>query len=489
MNKLIYLVFILTLIFSCRLNTKDDKTNDEETILLSFYTYKNRKLYYPHDGGPARLQIKKMLNEQGLDIDYNNRYFSTDDYWLILEQDLISRTGPMGFSLFRNQLKDFVDLDLILPLNDYFDDLAPYLKWAKPEDLLAFTYEGKLYGLPRICRPESINGPLTGGWFIRDDWLETLGLDYPTTLEELEEVLRLFTEADPDKNGLNDTYGMEVSSDFSMIWGAFGLPYVNEEKAWLFQGGEFSHISVEPDAIEVLKLLRKWYRLGYISPNSFNISSDDISINEKVGIGSGDIWKFNPFLDHISFIDEYIKFSLLPPVMGPEGVGAYPVLNEVDRALALSSQMSEKEIHAMIDFLLWTIDDSEKGGFMTVNYGIEGENYSYDPEENRIIQLKSRLRDTISEGYSLPIRFIPIIDRRWVQNDKILNEIATLNVPQNHISPDVLPSTYRMTLEGHLIIEDLWKRTYVGIIMGALPLSAWDDYIKIYNSTIFFYEK
>ena len=46
---------------------------------------------------------------------------------------------------------------------------------------------------------------------IRQDWLDNLGLDMPETFEEFKEVMRAFTEDDPDGNGVDDTYGF-VSS-------------------------------------------------------------------------------------------------------------------------------------------------------------------------------------------------------------------------------------------------------------------------------------
>ena len=40
---------------------------------------------------------------------------------------------------------------------------------------------------------------------IRQDWLDKLGLKAPTTIDEFEEVIRAFTEDDPDGNGQKDT--------------------------------------------------------------------------------------------------------------------------------------------------------------------------------------------------------------------------------------------------------------------------------------------
>lgn len=43
---------------------------------------------------------------------------------------------------------------------------------------------------------------------IRQDWLENLGLEMPTSLDELYDVLYAFTYNDPDGNGVDDTYGI-----------------------------------------------------------------------------------------------------------------------------------------------------------------------------------------------------------------------------------------------------------------------------------------
>ena len=55
--------------------------------------------------------------------------------------------------------------------------------------------------------------------WIRQDWLDNLKLEVPTTIDELEEVMRAFTEDDPDGNGQDDTYGLGGDGyDFRSFW-------------------------------------------------------------------------------------------------------------------------------------------------------------------------------------------------------------------------------------------------------------------------------
>lgn len=68
----------------------------------------------------------------------------------------------------------------------------------------ALKIEDKLYGFS----PARGNGCIT---YLRQDWLTNLGLTVPTNYNEYMEVLRAFTEDDPDGNGIKDTYGVTAS--------------------------------------------------------------------------------------------------------------------------------------------------------------------------------------------------------------------------------------------------------------------------------------
>ena len=49
------------------------------------------------------------------------------------------------------------------------------------------------------------------GGIIRTDWLKNLGMEMPTTIDELHDILYAFTYNDPDQNGANDTIEVSMS--------------------------------------------------------------------------------------------------------------------------------------------------------------------------------------------------------------------------------------------------------------------------------------
>jgi ABC-type glycerol-3-phosphate transport system substrate-binding protein len=65
-------------------------------------------------------------------------------------------------------------------------------------------------------------------YYVRQDWLDKLGLKVPNTYDEMIEVMRKFTFDDPDGNGKKDTYGMSAAGNGNSI--SYDFP------DWLKQG-------------------------------------------------------------------------------------------------------------------------------------------------------------------------------------------------------------------------------------------------------------
>jgi len=108
-----------------------------------------------------------------------------------------------------------------------FWEIGPYLKdypnLAKAnKDILASTsINGKNYGIYR-GRTYARNGIV-----YRKDWLANVGLQEPKTIDEFYNMLKAFTNNDPDKNGKNDTYGLAACKSnmvFGMMLPWFGAP-------------------------------------------------------------------------------------------------------------------------------------------------------------------------------------------------------------------------------------------------------------------------
>lgn len=103
-----------------------------------------------------------------------------------------------------------VDSGKVMDIDEAFDKYASQrlkdLYAQYPEIWNTVTYDGKHYGLPTF----NANSSFSVLW-IRQDWLDTLGLQAPKTIADMEAVMDAFVNRDPDGNGIKDTLGLSLS--------------------------------------------------------------------------------------------------------------------------------------------------------------------------------------------------------------------------------------------------------------------------------------
>lgn len=98
-----------------------------------------------------------------------------------------------------------------MPLEDLINESSTTYKKLLEEypglKKLTTAPDGHIYQIGRV------NGlQPNDALFIRADWLKALNLPVPRTIEELFETAKAFTTQDPDGNGVDDTYGISLSS-------------------------------------------------------------------------------------------------------------------------------------------------------------------------------------------------------------------------------------------------------------------------------------
>lgn len=122
-------------------------------------------------------------------------------------------TLPDAATVYSNQaVKSLLENNSILdltPYREYFGNYlsASYSSFENDSCLAEVSSGGKLGALPSTAI-----GYQHEVLWIRKDWLEVVGLDVPTTLDEVINVAKAFVSQDPDQNGKDDTFGIPFSS-------------------------------------------------------------------------------------------------------------------------------------------------------------------------------------------------------------------------------------------------------------------------------------
>lgn len=220
-----------------------------------------------------------------------------------LSTAIMSGDYPDIFDSTGSEYKNYVDSGVVADITEAYEkyaseELKKYMNFDGGMALESLYVDGRLYGLPKVGDPYSSVHVM----WIRQDWLDRLGMKVPETMEELKEVAHAFTYDDPDGNGKNDTYGLALdginvindsvgnTEPFFRAYGAYlgkdGLTWLEDENGDIIWGG-----ANKEGMKAALQLLQDMYKDGTLAKDF--VTMDQQSVFNEAGAGHCGIW-FGP---------------------------------------------------------------------------------------------------------------------------------------------------------------------------------------------------
>lgn len=278
-------------------------------------------------------------------------------------------------------------------LDDYIADpeLMPNYN-AIPEDDKAIMEtaqtmaDGHTYSLSRY-EPETWN--LTPNrTFINRAWLDRLGLEMPTTTEELKDVLIAFRDGDPNGNGIRDEIGI-----YGWQAGTYGQNIIASlMNAFEFWNGGFQNggLALDDDGETViapftqdgwregLRYMNDLYNEGVLSASTFTDSDTQYraTLNEDVNCvgltSSGSLSSWPDAANNANFLE----MELMEPVAGPDGTQYTPYTEYSPGQVAFIFEGTDK-MDLAIRFLDAFYDHDTS---LAARFGEEGVDWTRDPE-------------------------------------------------------------------------------------------------------------
>ena len=201
------------------------------------------------------------------------------------------------------QYRALLKYDMIQPLDQYFEDYASdalkgYVESGGEELKKCISNDkGEIMAIPA---PSMMGGEVNEMW-IRQDWLDNLGLEVPRTWDEMAAVAEAFVTQDPDGNGEADTIGIlgPGNSDHMNAIGGnqFGLDplfssFQSYPQYWLQdEDGTVKYGSIQPETRTALEKIQKLYTDKLIDPEMLVRSNcQEAVLSGKVGIFFGPWW-------------------------------------------------------------------------------------------------------------------------------------------------------------------------------------------------------
>lgn len=355
--------------FGCGNKKKSAESNGKITFML-----------VDNDGDPlSGANASKVLDymKKWTETDVDFKFVPTDQYNDTVKSTLQSHPEQMPMIMHVNKMDQTIveaaNNDLIWDLNAFIWDVEKYPNLSQANK--------------NVCKNLEVNGKLVGlykardigrnGFSYRTDWAEKLGLDAPKTPEDVYNMMKAFTEQDPDGNGIDDTFGLAMcnyTGPFDIIQTWFGCG-----NGWVEQNGNLVPIHQTAEYKDALDWMRMIYEEGLIPQDWRERPSktwQDQVKNGEAGIfidvidGGRRIWdsfasKKTP---SVANPDEIASMSLVGPINGftlaTSGYNGF---------LIITKAATKEQVEQCLHYLDKMCDDEM---VILAAYGLKDVNYS-----------------------------------------------------------------------------------------------------------------
>lgn len=412
----------------------------------------------------------------GVNVEWN---VISAEYDTQLNVRLAGGNAPDIFEVPYLMAPTYAQQGLLLDIEPYLDQM-PHFKEAYTEEYLEKCYvAGGMYMI--AARPYIPYADYS----IRRDWLDAVGMDVPTTLEELYDVLYAFTYNDPDGNGKDDTYGItgQGLSAFNIVFNAYGT---TAPGSFLIEDNQVVYSSVDPRAKEAIAFIQTLIDAGVVDPEIITNQSmehRDKALSGYAGILACSFWDLfkEAYMDQALEICPTAQWELMMGVEGPGGkyddvydssnASAYFAINA---DLAGQTERLNKVLE-LVDFLC-----DEETGQRLAAFGLEGTHYELD-EEGNIVALPALNDVTYSFNYLICGRDdLPYLKAKFPYLDAQIDQCNAMTVLPIYNARVTVPEGVTASDIERYATEEVTRFIY-----GERSLDEWDAYVdtlySVYN--------
>ena len=286
----------------------------------------------------------------------------------------------VGGHLIQQPVNQFGPEGAFVPLNDLVREHAPNIQafWDENPGLVEAisAYDGNYYYIPYLP-----DGEFGRAWFIRQDWLDALGLEQPQNVDELYEVMVAFRDNDPNGNGVADEVPFfarqwEEVNRLLTLWDARSSGSDTYHDFYITDDGQIAHPYAQDAYREGISNIAQWYEEGLIDAEIFTRGSSarDFLLSENLGGVTHD-WFASTSGYNNALADSVEGFNFIP-FLPPASAGGVRMAEH--RRIPIKpdgwaiSFANENVIETIQYFDFWFTEE----GRNLANFGVEGRTWN-----------------------------------------------------------------------------------------------------------------
>lgn len=387
--------------------------------------------------------------------------------------------------------QDLIDSGMYGEVGELFDKYASDT-WKEainqdPNVWNQYTRDGKRMGIPVLDFAYNHDYLL----WIRQDWLDKLGMKAPTTIDELEQVMDAFKNKNPDGLSADKVVPLSIGfktsmntwmGDPSWIFGAYGtLP-----QQWnVGADGKLEYGSVNSSMKQGLEKLKNWMDKGYIPQEAAlwdENKTSEPAVAGTAGIIPGPYWMSGwPLQDTVKNVASAVWTPIGIPT-GSDGKAMRHGTQFTNGVTLIKKDMEHPEAFFTYEnYLFDNFADPDANGELA-NGLFQGYDYDLDASGNMVPN------DQIEGGYVNVVRYLLVRDGARIPDSqmKALMNLADGKTPTTRLEKDVAvnygkdtPAAAKVLLSQEGISK---KDMFTGPTTDTMK-SKWDYLLKIENQT------
>ena len=290
-----------------------------------------------------------------------------------------------------------IEDDVFIDLTEMIENYMPAYKECYdqlPEDTKRELHTDSGY-IPRLYTINNYPDGATEGAFVRKDYLDKIGMDVPTTYDELDQVLRAFQSelnlSEPLMAVANIVHTSNALCSGFGVSGSFStFPMVSEP--YYVVDGKVKYGIVEPGFKEYMEMFSTYYKDGIISADFISKNTNPMEFTGTIASGNVGV-----FFGETNMVPNYVadgkstdpNFDIVPmPTIVKEkgdithfGTVKSPISGRVSAIAVSTADTDLEKLGKYLDFF-FTYD-----GSLLSAMGVEGnEDGSYIIDENGELQ-------------------------------------------------------------------------------------------------------
>jgi putative aldouronate transport system substrate-binding protein len=272
-------------------------------------------------------------------------------------------------------LKTYISGGGIADITPHVDKFGGDIKALMGDVIEDVKMDGKLYYLPHLN-----NGITCRTTWIRQDWLDAVGMKTPSTAEEFYQVLKAVKQRDPGKVGA-PLIPLAMNGQTFSLWDLIVMPgFVKEPPS---KERFLTPFPMWPESRDALRWLNKLHAEGLLT-DELILDKDESLIRQK--ISRGEVFAFiffGHYPYHSAYGGLYDKIRERSPQAVLANIDTFRQGPNAERLEFYPSNpayqyrwfvpASAKNVEAAVKALNWM---SSPAGYMTGGLGIEGQDYT-----------------------------------------------------------------------------------------------------------------